>query len=145
MAINTGKVVVGGLIAGVVLNVVDFVVNMYVLGAQAAAEMNAYKAGSADMMMAGNNKIIYPVLDLVLGIALIWAYAAMRPRFGPGPRTAVYAALLFWVVSLISYYGYLSTGMMSAGLWWEFSIAGLVNLIIAGCAGAALYKEDAIA
>jgi hypothetical protein len=145
MAINTGKVAVGGVVAGLVMMAVDFAVDKFLLGAQSMAEMNAYKAGSADMMMAGNNKFIYPLLDVVLGIALVWTYAAIRPRFGPGPKTAIYAAIVFWIVSGISYYGYLSMGMMSSGLWLEYSLVGLVNLVIAGCVGAAIYKENATA
>jgi hypothetical protein len=145
MAINTSKVAAGGVVAGIVMIAVDFLAQKFLLGAQSMAEMNAFKPGAADMMMAGNNKIIYPLLDLVMGIALIWTYAAMRPRFGPGPRTAIYAAIVFWIVSGIAYYGDLAMGMMSAGLWWEYGIVGLVNMVIAGCIGAAIYTEDAAA
>jgi hypothetical protein len=85
MAINTSKVAIGGVVAGIAMIAVGFVANKFLLGAQSMAEMNAYKAGSADAMMAGSNAIIYPLLDVVLGIALVWTYAAIRPRFGPGP------------------------------------------------------------
>jgi len=40
MAINTGRVVAGGLVAGVVANAIDFVTNTYVLG----ADMQAWAA-----------------------------------------------------------------------------------------------------
>ncbi len=142
MAINTGKVVVGGLVAAVINDVVQILANRFLLMERYTAEMNAFKPGFADAMMAGNAKFIYPVLGLVLGIALVWTYAAMRPRFGPGPRTAVYVAILFWIVSLINYYGDLT--MMSVGLWWSFGFVGLVSLLISSVAGAALYKEDAV-
>ena len=36
-----------------------------------------------------------------MGLLLVWLYAAIRPRFGPGPRTATYAALVVWVCGFI--------------------------------------------
>jgi len=33
-------------------------------------------------------------------------------------------------------------GIMSPGLWWTFAFIGLVNFLIAGVAGAALYSEE---
>ena len=143
MKINMSKVVLGGIIAGVVMVAIDFVINTYLLGPQYMTEMDAFKPGSSAAMMAGNAKFVYPLLDIVLGIVLVWLYAAIRPRFGPGPRTAFLAALVIWVASCIAYYGYLQMGMMSSGLWWEFGIAGLVALTISAMAGAKFYTEDA--
>ena len=60
-----------------------------------------------------------------------------------GPRTAIFAALLFWLLALIFYAGYRQMGMMSPGLWWTFAFIGLVNFLIAAVAGAAVYSEDA--
>jgi hypothetical protein len=145
MAINTSRVAIGGIVAGIAMMAVDFGVQKFLLGARSMAEMNAYKAGSADVMMAGNNAIIYPLLDIILGIVLVWLYAAIRPRFGPGPRTAIYAAIAVWIVTGVAYYGYLSMGMMSSGLWLEYSIVGLVNLIIGASIGGAIYTENATA
>jgi hypothetical protein len=145
MKINTGKVVVGGVIAGIVMLVIDFLSQKFWLGPQATAQFDAYKPGSAEAMMAGSAAIVYPINEILLGIALVWVYAAIRPRFGPGPRTAVYAALPIWVASCISYYGYLSMGMMTAGLWWTFGLVGLVAMIVATMAGAKFYSEDAAA
>lgn len=144
MAMNIKKVVLGGIVAGVILNVVDFIAN-YALGARMRAEAEAFKPGISDQMMAGNAVISYVIMDLVLGIALVFTYAAVRPRFGPGPRTAVYVALLFWLLGLIFNAGYRQMGMMSAGLWWTFAIVWLVSFSIASWAGAAVYSEDNVA
>jgi hypothetical protein len=143
MKINTGKVIIGGVIAGIVMLIIDFLSQKFWLGAQATAQFDAYKAGSSAAMMSGTAAIMYPINEILLGIALVWVYAAIRPRFGPGPRTAVYAALPLWVASCIAYYGYLSMGMMTPGLWWTFGIVGLVTMILATIAGAKFYAEDA--
>ena len=138
---NIKKVVVGGIVAGVVLNIIDFISN-YALGARMKAETDAFKAGLSDMMASSSAVVSYIVMDFALGIALVWTYAAIRPRFGPGPRTAAFTALLFWLLALIFYAGYRQMGMMSPGLWWTMAFVGLVNFLIAVNAGAALYSEE---
>jgi hypothetical protein len=145
MAINTQKVVVGGIVAGVVMNVIDFISNMFILGARMKAESDAFKPGMADQMMQGPAIVTNVVMNLILGIALVWTYAAIRPRFGPGLKTATYVAVLFWILAGIFYSGYLHMGMMSAGLWWAFAFVGLVNFLVSAWAGAKLYSEDSVA
>ena len=142
MAINTGKVLIGGIVAGVVMNAVDFVTNMYIVGDRMKAETEAFKPGLSDQMMSTNTMISYIVMDFALGIALIWTYAAIRPRFGPGIKTASYAALLFWILAGIFLSGYLHMGMMSTGLWFTFAFLGLVNFLLSAWAGAKFYTED---
>jgi hypothetical protein len=141
MAINTQKVVVGGIVAGVVMTVIGFISNMFILGARMKAESDAFKPGLADQMMQSSAIITNIVMNLILGIALVWTYAAIRPRFGPGLKTATYVALLFWILAGIFYSGYMHMGMMSAGLWWSFAFVGLVNFLLSAWAGAKLYSE----
>ena len=144
MAINTKKVLIGGIVAGVVMNVIDF--GTYaIIGARMKAESDAFKPGLADQMMKGPAVITNIVMSLILGIALVWTYAAIRPRFGPGLKTATYAAVLFWILAGVFYSGYMHMGMMSQGLWWSFAFFGLVSFFLAAWAGAKLYSEDSIA
>lgn len=141
---NTKKVLLGGIVAGVVMNAIDFVTNTYILGARMKAETDAFKPGLSDQMMEGSAIAIYIIMDFVLGIALVWTYAAIRPRFGPGIKTATYAALLFWILAGIFLSGYMHMGMMSSGLWWTFAFLGLVNFMLSAWAGAKFYTEDAV-
>ena len=143
MAINTQKVVVGGIVAGVVMTVIGFISNMFILGARMKAESDAFKPGLADQMMQGSAIITNIAMNLILGIALVWTYAAIRPRFGPGLKTATYVAFLFWILAGIFYSGYMHMGMMSAGLWWSFAFVGLVNFLLSAWAGAKFYTEGA--
>lgn len=145
MAINTKKVLIGGIAAGVVMNVIDYVTNMFILGARMKAESDAFKPGLADQIMQGTAMISYIVMDLILGIALVWTYAAIRPRFGPGMRTATYAAGLFWILAGVFMSGFMHMGIMSPGLWWTFAFLGLVNFLVSAWVGARLYSEDSAA
>lgn len=145
MAINTQKVLIGGIAAGVVMNAIDFVVNTYIVGARMKAESEAFKPGMSDQMMTGSAMVSYIVMDFVLAIALVWTYAAIRPRFGPGMKTATYAAVLFWILAGVFLSGYMHMGMTSTGLWWTFAFIGLVNFLVAAWVGARLYSEDSAA
>jgi len=145
MAINTGKVLIGGIAAGVVMNIIDFISYSFILGARMKAESDAFKPGMADQMMGASSMVTNIVMDLVLGILLVWTYAAIRPRFGPGLKTAVYAAVLFWLLAGIFLSGYLHMGMMSTGLWMQFALFGLVNFLISAWVGARIYTEEAVA
>jgi hypothetical protein len=142
MAMNTKKVLLGGLAAGFVMNIIDWVVNGMILAARMKAESDAFKPGLSDQMMQGSAIVGYIVMDFVLAFALVWTYAAIRPRFGPGIKTASYAALLFWVLTMISMSGYMHMGMMSSGLWFTFAFFGLVSYLLSAWAGAKVYSED---
>jgi len=147
MAINTKKVIVGGLAAGLVLNVLDFIMNGYIFGDRMKTEMNAFKSGLGDAMATMTSGTIagYVIMDFVLGMLIAYTYAAMRPRFGAGAKTSIIVALVFWVFGSIVSVNYMMTGMMSRGLWLSFGIAYFVCLVITAMVAGALYSEDATA
>ncbi len=146
MAINTKKVIVGGLVAGIVMFVCDFVTNM-MFGAQMKESFNTFKPGLGDAMatMTTGMMVGYFIMDLVIGMLLAYTYAAMRPRFGAGPKTSIIAALIFWIFGTIVATNYLVMGMMSRSLWLTFGVVYLVCLVIAALVAGALYSEDATA
>ncbi|HXM38582.1 MAG TPA: hypothetical protein VN908_07990 [Gemmatimonadales bacterium] len=138
--INLQKVIVGGLIAGVVLNVVDFVLYGVVLKDQMAAAMTAI--GKQPVAMAQIKWFV--LLDFVAGMFLVWMYAAVRPRFGPGPATAVKAGLAVWFVA-----GLLNTlfmwpmGLMPQNIMITTVVVMLVEFPLAAVIGAKFYTEGA--
>lgn len=144
MAINTSKVITGGLAAGVVMNLLDFIINGFVLGDQMRASANAFKPGLGDQMASMDGKTMagYIIMDFVIGLLLAYTYAAMRPRFGAGAKTAIIGAMVLWIFGTILMSAYLTMGMMSSGLWLTFSIVYLICLVIASLVAGALYKEE---
>ena len=142
MALNTGKVVAGGLAAGVVLNLIDYVTYTMLLVDRVKAEADAFHPGMADSMMSGNAITVYVITDFIFGLLLVWTYAAIRPRFGPGPRTALLVAFLFWILLAFCNAGMMLMGMTSANLWWTEMFVLFVNLAIASWVGAMIYKES---
>jgi len=138
--INMQKVLIGGLIAGVVLNVVDSVMFGVVLKTQMAAAMQAL--GKPAMTNAQIPWFVF--LDFVGGIAIVWLYAAMRPRFGAGPGTAVKAGLAAWFLgSLLPTLFMWPMALMPQNLTILMTIVPLVECPLAVVVGAKFYTEGA--
>ena len=79
--INFGRVLLGGLVAGVILNIGEWVLNGMVLHAQHLALLKRCGFPEPDAKFL----IVVVPLTFVLGIVTVLGYAAIRPRFGPGP------------------------------------------------------------
>jgi|ERR1700682_1497211 len=139
--INMGRVIIAGLVAGLVADVLGYLVDGILLAPQWAAGMKAL--GQADF--SPNMWIWFNLLGLVSGIAVIWIYAAIRPRFGAGAKTAVLAGLAVWVVgALLPNLSFMwVAGLFSHQLMVMTTLGGLVEIAVGAIAGASLYKESA--
>ncbi|MFQ5652668.1 MAG: hypothetical protein ACE5IY_22270 [bacterium] len=75
---------------------------------------------------------------------MTWLYAAIRPRFGAGPRTAIISGVACWVLlELLGFAGSsISTGMYPGRMVLTAIIGSLVYFPVAAVAGAWLYKEE---
>src|SRR5712691_7867613 len=90
--INIGRVILGGIVAGIVGDILGFLVDGVMLAPQWAAGMRAL--GRAEFSVSQN--VVFNIIGLVYGILMVWLYAAIRPRYGAGPKTAVCAGLAVW-------------------------------------------------
>jgi hypothetical protein len=143
-SINLGRVVAGGLVAGVVANAIDFVTNTYVLASDIAAWAPTRNLDPA-AMSSGPVAATWIVVDFIFGLLLVSTYAAMRPRLGAGPKTAILAGLALWIAVTIVLFGFTQMGVFSMALFVKGSIAALINTLAASVAGAAVYKEGVAA
>jgi hypothetical protein len=66
----------------------------------------------------------------------------MRPRFGAGARTAVYAALVEWLILHLTMYSHLADHVFPATVLGT-SACELVSAILAGLLAGRLYQEEA--
>lgn len=136
--INFGRVILGGLVAGLVLNVGEFVLNDFILGAQMKSFMTAHNFAEP-----GTNFIIAAVgLTFVMGIVLVLGYACIRAHCGPGPKTAICAGLFAWFA--VYFYSGIINGILFGIPPATMAIVivfGLVEYCLAALAGGVLYKE----
>jgi hypothetical protein len=137
---NRVRVVLGGLLAGVVINIVEFITNGVVLKADWGQVMQAL---GKPAVPSGGAIAIYNVWGFLVGIAAVWIYAAIRPRYGAGVGTAARAGLIAWglAVFLANLANYPS-GLYPTRLLVITSVVALFEIVIATVAGAWLYKEE---
>ncbi len=84
------------------------------------------------------------LLDFLFGIWIVWLYAMIRPRYGPGPRTAVIAGLFVWVgLGVLHAIGEAPMGIIPTRLWLIVVAVFLVVAPLAALAGARFYSEPA--
>ncbi len=138
---NAKRVVIGGIAAGVAIFVVDALTNGLIL-------MERYKLLQKGGVYYEKPRLaFFPVwllLMLGIGLGLAWLYAAVRPRLGPGPRTA---ALLGLVMGLM-----INTPGNVATFAWTHEggfvslvrlVSGLVGCVVGAMVAGALYREEA--
>ena len=139
--INTSRVLVGGIVAGLVSDVLGYIVDGQFLAPQWADGMKALGHSS----FSSNQWIWFNLLGLVGGIVTIWVYAAIRPRFGPGPKTAVCAGVVAWILAALlpnvsfMWFG----GLFAHQLTTLTTLGALIEIVVGALAGAALYQESA--
>ena len=139
--INWARVFLGGIVAGLIINTFEFVENGLVLARDWDAAMKALGRAMEPSAIAS-----FFVWGFLVGIGAIWLYAAARPRFGAGAKTAVLTGVALWFF----------TFALPDFVEWELhlfphrlvaigALVGLVEVVIGSVAGAALYKEEAAA
>ena len=133
--VNWLRVLSCGLLAGVV---------WIILGAAVTALLGH------DFSALPNNRLARPtagflalniVIDLLEGVSILWLYAANRPRYGPGAKTAVIAAFAWWFIVTLGDATWCSFGFFPPRTVVPLMIGTLPALILATIAGAKLYKE----
>jgi hypothetical protein len=134
-----GRLIAGGLLAGLVLSGADFVASNFLL---ADRWQDVARRHSIDRARMGGDAALVTMLavDFLLGFVLLFTYAAVRPRFGPGPGTAAIASLIV----------FLPAGLLFAtfGGWfipWDLYVRQtamlFVSMMAAGVVGAGAYGE----
>jgi hypothetical protein len=140
--INYARVLLGGLLAGVLLFLADGFIHEKLLHGY---WMEAMKAAGRDMaaeQQHGGGLGYFAIFELLRGLAMAWVYAVFRAHFGAGPGTAVCAALTVWAIMFAIPQiqeiplGFRTTAML--GLW---SFYELVPSVAAGLVAGYLYRD----
>jgi len=140
--INLTRVILGGVVAGLVIDVCEGILNGVILQQQWADAFTAL--GKTSNTMSVKQIIAFNLWGLAAGIITVWLYAALRASYGAGPRTAILAGLTVWALA----FG-LATAipvffhLYPVGLGVTSVALEAVEMIFAGLAGGALYKESA--
>jgi hypothetical protein len=136
--INYGRVIIGGLLAGLVITIGEAILNLAILGDE--WQMFVEQHDLPEPNTATN--VLWLIWNFVMGIAMVLFYALIRPRCGAGPKTAVWTGVFVWFLVSFMCFGAIGvsfampSSLIVIGLLW-----GLVEFILAALAGGWFYKE----
>ena len=143
--INYRRVLMGGFAAGLILIVTEVVVELLILGNIPAFGSEKERLSSFGISEEGwgpANHIIQLLIPFLGAFLMIWVYAAIRPRFGSGPRTALIVGAIFlfnWLVLLVYF---TNIGLFPLKVSVASFIDNLIVIPIAVLVGARMYREN---
>jgi hypothetical protein len=129
--INFRRVLQAGLVAGLVISISEYVLNEIVLREDIAAILSARRLSPIRREAIA----AFVALAFILGLVLVWLYAAIYPRFGIGAKSKIIAAALvwflayFWSTAFYSVLGLFPPQVFFISLAWgfiELSIAAII-------------------
>ena len=134
---NVGRVILGGLLAGLVLNIFEYILN----GVVFASQWDGFEKMLGRQMRPGAIPF-FIAATFVMGIGVVWLYAAARPRLGPGPKTAALTGSAFWLFAYaIPAANQVVAGLGPGRLTATVTLILLAGAILASICGAWLYSE----
>jgi hypothetical protein len=123
-------------VTGVVWTVLSAISTWYVGG-----DFNSAVPGNKILAPSARLAAFLVSVNLGGGIWAMWLYAAIRPRYGAGPRTAAVAGFSWWVVSSLADATWGSFRLVPVQALLLLSVVSLPEMIVAALVGAWLYKE----
>lgn len=136
--INLNRLLVGGFVVGVLFWLLEAASSMIYLDDMRVA----LQAHNLVLQMKSSTWLASLAGFLMFGLTLVFMYVAMRPRFGPGPKTAIVAAVTLWLGGYVtSLIGYDQIALYPRSLLYLWGVVGLLQLIIGSLVGAWIYRE----
>lgn len=133
--VNWPRLVVSGLVAGVIVNAFEYGGDRVVFNDEWTAAFHTLgkePAGWSTFIPA----------NFFVGFLLIWLYCRLRARYGKGPMTALRAALpvwvVFWVIPLLAM---APMDLFPNRLLFIAIALGVVDVPLAALVGAWLYRD----
>ena len=137
--INYSRVLIGGLMAGAVANLCDFAWS-FVLADEMDRMIQRLNLNRG-VVNSASTAITWILVDFVYATLIVWTYAAIRPRFGPGPKTAVRAGVVICGAVTVILFGFHRMGFFTTTGFLLSAALSFVSAIRAALAGAKLYRE----
>jgi hypothetical protein len=135
---NVPRLLVGGVVSGATLWLLESAASAMYLNKMQSALLQHQIELEPSLWLA----VMSVTIALLTGLTMVFLYAAVRPRFGPGARTATIVAITLWlggyVPSLISYE---MIGLYPRTLLYQWGLVGLLEMIGAAIVGAWIYSD----
>ena len=134
--INTKKVFIGGIITGMILNIIDAPNSALIAGPKINQFLLSHSITSNPLVPA----YFFP-FHILYGIMIVWTYAAFIPHFGHGRKNAFYATLLLLLTTRFMAFGFVVMGLLPLTIFLILSITMVIGSIIGGLIGCWYYSR----
>ena len=134
--INWLRVVVCGIVTGVVWTALSAISTWYV-----GTDFNAAVPGNKILAPSTALATFLLTVNLASGVWAMWLYAAIRPRYAAGAKTAAVAGFAWWVVTTLADATWGSFGLVPVKALLPLSAVSLPEMILAVLVSAWLSKE----
>jgi hypothetical protein len=138
---NWMRIIMGGILAGIVLFVVPGATNGAILGEDWQVWLKAM--GPLNHAPSqGVGMLLWLVVSVLLGITGVWVYAAVRSKFTPGPVSALKVGLVLWICAFLTpALGNFALGAYPQKIIMIGCLGGLVGSVLSMPAGGWLYRD----
>lgn len=136
--IDRRRLVIGGVAAGLLMNVLDAITNGVLMFSE--LEANARRLGldpRAPETPLGIATLA--AIDVVYGLVIVWLYAVLAARYGPGWKPALASAAVVFVSTMGILVGFMLMRVLTPWLLVQMGAAGAVTLAAGALVGARVY------
>jgi hypothetical protein len=133
--VNWSRFLLGGLVAGAIINAFEYVGHRVVLD-------NAWTAAFRALGKTPTGWSMFIPSNFFVGVLMVWLYVRLRPRCGKGPKTALRSGLAAWAVFwAIPMMALIPLDLFPVGLPLIVVALGLVDANVAALVGAWCYRD----
>ena len=139
--INIFRVLLAGLIASVAFIIIEFIFEGIASLAFGFNEAELAKQYFPDIILSGTRYQIINVIYLISTFTFtVWLYAALLPKFGSGPKTAIIAGLVLIALIVLFLVNQINMGIYPLKPALLSLIFGIIEFPLSIVAGATFYK-----
>ena len=139
--INYPRVALAAAVAAVTFVVLEIVVEGLVRLLFKVSEAQLWQEAFGTLPAGARFQWINVLVLVGVCLLLMWLYAALRARYGAGPRTALIAAGFMWLFVLLLWVNFVNLGVFPLAIVGLSLAFNLVEIPCAAIAGASVYKE----
>jgi hypothetical protein len=134
--LNFKRIILGGLITGMILNLIDTPNGMFIAGPQIKLFLAEHAVPYNPLIPA----YFFPY-HLILGMMMVWTYAAIIPQFGAGRKAALYATILLLITTRMMAFGFVVMGLLPLHLYLILSATMVIGSLVGGLTGCWYYSR----
>lgn len=136
-SINTKRVLIGGIITGMLLNIIDAPNGALIAGPKINEFLMAHNISPNPLVPA----YFFP-FHILYGIMIVWTYAAMIPKYGNSKKNALYATLILLLTTRFMALGFVVMGLLPLTIFLILSITMVTGSIAGGLVGCWYYSRQ---